>query len=534
MISISREVFRKLYPKEMHKYINIFYNDFTSDEEFIEKYLPSKLWRLTNLYTIIDKDGNKIPFVMNNAQHRVYATSLIHARLIILKSRQQGISTFWLISFLDDAIFQENFSIGLMAQGKEESSTLLERVKLAWDELDSSIKEHMCLHLDKDNSISFSFSNGSTIFIRTSFRSATLQRLHVSELGKIANRYPKKAKETNTGTIQTIKGGNTLIIESTAEGDNMFKDKWDIAYNHEGPLAAKDFLAVFLSWLDDPDCVSSIPKELTKDQVKYFDKLERDLNREISNEQRWYWIMQYNELGEDIYQEYPSSQEEAFSVIRDGTYYAALYHENVKKKNRVVKNLYDSNLYVDIILDLGMNDTFVVGFFQYYRNEERLVHEYCNSGEGLEHYVDYITEWARKNKADIGDTIGPHDLKVRELGTGISRKRALYDLGVRRIRVMPKLKVNDGIEATRRLIKVLYIDESCEYIISCLKNYSKEWDDLRSNWKDKPLHDKYSHGADMIRMRAISNKKYLKKEVVKESSRDRKRNKNGVVDGMAM
>lgn len=511
-LSITKDEFFNYYP-EMQGYYDIFTTNFKSDKEFEEQYLTSKLWRMNNLYMIIDKHGDKVPFIMNKAQHKVYSALLEHLRLIILKSRQQGISTFWLIYFFDDAIFTDDLNIGLMAQGADESSTLLERVKFSWDNLDVSIKEFLGVANDKDNSKAFSFTNNSTIFIRTSFRSATLHRLHISELGKIANKYPEKAKETNTGTLQTIGRSGIVAIESTAEGDNMFKSKWDRAYEHIGPYAYKDLKAVFLSWLDDPDCVLEVKQVELPRHRDYFEKLQVELGLIITRPQRNFYIMQERELSDndeaDIKQEYPSTPEEAFSAVREGSYYAKQYTK-LKKLGRITPNLYDRNIDTEIVMDLGMNDTFVLGFFQYYQGYDRLVHEYMNSGEGLEHYVNYINDWAIENQASIGTITAPHDIRVRELGTGISRLSRLRELGVRKIQVLPKLKINDGIEAVRRMITILHIDETCEYCSGCLKNYSKEWDDRRQNWKDKPLHDEWSHGADMLRGRAMSKKRYSK------------------------
>lgn len=533
---INEAYFKELYP-QMVEYMDIFYTDYTSDKQFTEEYLPSKLWRLNNLYTIIDKDGDRIPFVMNKSQHRVYAAVLEHPRLIILKSRQQGISTFWLIFFLDDAIFENDFNLGLMAQGKEEAETLLLRVKTAWGALENSIKEFLQVNLDKDNSSTFSFSNGSTLFIRTSFRSATLQRLHISELGKIANKYPKRAKETNSGTLQAIKAGNIAVIESTAEGNNMFSEKWDAAIlADQGELGGKDFKPVFLSWLDDPDCVADVMQHITKEQAEYFEKLELELCITISPEQKWFWVMQYRELQDgdtnDIYQEYPSTPEEAFTATRNGAYYASLYLKLVISRNREVTQLLDTNLDVDIVIDLGMNDDFVVGFWQNHRGAERLVHDYNNSGEGIAHYVNYINNWCKKTGARIGTVTLPHDAKVKELGTGVSRKRRFQELGVRRIRVLPKAAINDGIEAVRRMLQYLYVDpEMCAYTIKGFKNYSKEWDDVRRTWKDKPLHNEWSHPMDMVRYRAMSRKEYY--TMVDGTAPEPDEKESEVYDGMA-
>ena len=137
MLRISEKTFNRLYP-DLVGYYDFFNNPVPSDiskEDFERIYLPSKLWRLNNLYTVVDKHGNAVRFVMNEAQHVVYAMTRQHPRVIILKSRQQGISTFWLVSYFDDGLFQELLAIGLMAQGVDEASTLLERTKFLWDKL---------------------------------------------------------------------------------------------------------------------------------------------------------------------------------------------------------------------------------------------------------------------------------------------------------------------------------------------------------------------------------------------------------------
>ena len=99
-LTITKFQFEDLYGDAVS--YNAFSRTPLNDKDYVDTFLASKLWRLNNLYTFIDKDGERGIFKMNLAQHRVYAKSLVHPRLIILKSRQQGISTFWLISFLED------------------------------------------------------------------------------------------------------------------------------------------------------------------------------------------------------------------------------------------------------------------------------------------------------------------------------------------------------------------------------------------------------------------------------------------------
>ena len=161
MLNITREQFHTIYEgTSVIAYEDLFYSKPKNDADLKKNYLISKLWRLNNVYTIVDKNGHKVKFRMNLSQHKVYAKALKHPRLIILKSRQQGISTFWLVFFFDDTCTRSNFSIGLMAQGQDESFTLLTRVKLLWDELAPAIKIQWKILLSVDNTKALSVIRG--------------------------------------------------------------------------------------------------------------------------------------------------------------------------------------------------------------------------------------------------------------------------------------------------------------------------------------------------------------------------------------
>lgn len=520
-LSITEEVFNRLYPDLVGKYDH--FNDpvpaGTSDKDFERLYLKSKLWRLNNLYKIVDKSGNARQFKMNYAQHCVYAATRQHPRIIILKSRQQGISTFFLVSYFDDALFCPFLNIGLMAQGTAEATTLLERSKFLWDNFDPQIKQAMNIRLKKDNTKELAFSNNSTVFIRVSFRSTTLQRLHISEFGKIANENPARAKETKTGTLQALGRGNTGAIESTAEGTNLFKTMWDQAVLAEsaGELSEKDFKPVFLPWIDDPDCVEKVDQVIDAKAEEYFAKLFKETGRELTREQKNFWIVQRRELGDDIFQEYPATPTEAFSASRDGTYYSRLFNEYVVKLGRLVTGLYDENLPVEVYFDLGVDDYFVLAFVQYYEGDFRIIGEYWNNGYDLEHYIDHVLD----SPYEVTGLVFPHDIQVRELGGGSAAGKArtrldkvkemLRDKGYSHlnIRVLAKSSVAEGIEMVKQMLKTLYMETKCHYLQACCLNYTKEWDDKQMVWKKTPLHNEFSHGADVLRQIAIGVQKGL-------------------------
>jgi hypothetical protein len=512
MLSITREDFRKIYEGlpilEME---DLFYTKPKNDAELFSRYFLSKLWRLNNIYSIVNKQGKKVRFVMNRSQHLVYAAALRHPRIIILKSRQQGISTFWLISFFDDALTRPDFSIGLMAQGQDEAAVLLERVKKLWLDLHTDIKTYLNVNLETDNTKAISFSSRSVIFIRTSFRSATLQRLHISEMGKIANNSPKKAKETKSGSLQAVAQGLLAVIESTAEGDNMFKDMWDNAVTYSGNLSPKDFYPVFLSWLGDPDCIVETDQPINSVHEKYFNELEEELGYKLTRQQKNFWIVQYRELGEKIFEEYPATPVEAFMATKEGHYYSKLYLQYVVGLNREVDQLYDKNLAVQLAVDLGMNDTNVLIPFQYYTEEFRVFDEFADTGQPIKYYCDWIKR--RHWFHNLEHVILPHDAEVRELTSGKTRLQVFEEELATDLdgnptnitfTVLPRTEsVNEDIDKVRTAITKLWIAKVCTYVKKCLLNYTKEWNEKKEVWRDKPYHDEHSNGADAIRQMVI-------------------------------
>lgn len=97
---------------------------------------------------------------------------------------------------------------------------------------------------------------------------------------------------------------------------------------------------------------------------------------------------------------------------------------------------------------------------------------------------------------------GPHDLNVRELGTGKSRLEQARALGIR-FEVVPNLPVVDGIAAVRALLSRCYFDQTqCRLLLHALAAYRREWSS-RLGVYGAPRHDASSHFADAMRYAAI-------------------------------
>jgi len=510
---VSREQFKAIYAG-LPNVLNLEYlfdTKASTDTEFVTEYLNTKLWRMNNLYYIIDKEGKKVLFKMNLAQHLKYAAQLRHPRVLVLKSRQRGISTGTLVDYNDDALFNDNTLVGMQSYGLEESAALLEKLQVIWYNLDPAVISFMGLALTKNNTKSMSYSNGSEVKVQTSFRGSTLQRLHVSELGKIANKDPKKAKELKSGTLQAIKMGNPVTIESTAEGQhNAMHIWWVEAEELVGDRSLKDFFPLFLTWVTDPDCSINTPMHITSDQEGALDKIEAEYGEYIdvpsfrlTKQQRWWAVAQMRELGDDFYQEYPHTPESAFNAVHDGTYYA----KHWRQYGTVVKEgLYDSAIGVRTAWDLGVNDMMVIVFFQVHGKSVRIIDEYHNHGEGLDHYVSVLKERIKSRGYFYEQHVMPHDVKVTELQTNKTRLARLRKLGLRNIKVLPRTKsVQNDIQRVREFIPMMALDgTTCNYIQKMFGRYTKKWDDVLGIFADKPLHDTWSNPADAVRYMVMS------------------------------
>jgi len=201
-------------------------------------------------------------------------------------------------------------------------------------------------------------------------------------------------------------------------------------------------------------------------------------------------------MSEDEYlQEFMCSFEAAIK----GAYYASQLSK-ARADGRISKVPYDELLPVSTWWDLGIGDSTAILFFQNYGKEWRLIDSYEQSGEGLAHYAKVLTEKGYFYK----DHWGPHDIEVKELGTGRSRKEIAASLGIK-FKVAPKLSIEDGINAVRMRFSTLWIDEekNSEFL-HCISLYRKEWDDKRGEFKNAPFHDFTSHYADALRYWAVT------------------------------
>lgn len=200
---------------------------------------------------------------------------------------------------------------------------------------------------------------------------------------------------------------------------------------------------------------------------------------------------------EIIQQEYYCS----FDAALVGAYYGQQMAA-ARSEGRIRKVPYDHYAPVHTMWDLGMDDEMAVWFFQEIGSELHFIDSYSNHGEGLGHYIHMLK--SKPYMQNYGQHWAPHDIKVRELGTGKSRWETAYRMGIR-FDIAPKLEVIDGINAVRQILPICYFDEEkCATGIRALFEYTKEYDDKKGVYKNKPLHDWTSHWADALRTGSVA------------------------------
>lgn len=155
-------------------------------------------------------------------------------------------------------------------------------------------------------------------------------------------------------------------------------------------------------------------------------------------------------------------------------------------------------------MDLGIGDSTAIWFYQQTGLEVRIIDYYEQSGVGLSHYAGVLRDLKDTRGYVYEDEhIAPHDIEVRELGSGKSRLETAAELGIR-FRIAPKLSIDDGIEAVRMLLPRCWFDEvRCNVGLEALRQYKAEYDAKRQVYKPRPEHDWTSHAADAFRYLAV-------------------------------
>lgn len=215
------------------------------------------------------------------------------------------------------------------------------------------------------------------------------------------------------------------------------------------------------------------------------------LNEEDMNQERKDGMSE-----EVIQQEYYCS----FTRGIEGAYYGRLI-DKAYQENRICNVPYEPRSPVNTAWDLGFGDSMSITFWQDVGGECRIIDCYENHGEGLAHYIKIL----HSKPYVYGHHYFPHDGGSGSIQTGRTHQDIAYELGLKTNLLEREKDIQIGIEAVRTMLNICYIDkDKCAYLVKCLENYQKKYNEKTQAYSETPLHSWASHMADSVRYMANS------------------------------
>jgi hypothetical protein len=415
---------------------------------------------------------------------------------------------------LDDVLFNRNFHALLIAHDLPSSLKIFDsKIDYAWSNFPEFLKKLYKLNVDSKNEMKFDFLDNtfSSIAVKSTGRSGTYQRLHISEFGKIAVKYPEKEKELITGTIPSVPIGCRVDVESTAEGEaGAFYDMFWDAWNRGDPTLKTEYKSHFYNWTwDDEEIEKSEVIPVLPGQFRNYQR-EHDLTNEQISFYYQKWIT-LNKNWSRLRQEYPTTPEEAFQASLEHAYYTEQMRQ-VEEDDRICYTPHDKNRYTIPVFDLGgqnakTGDSTAIIFFQVKGKEIRIIDTYSIRGKPFSSHMSYLDDLKRDKGYKIRDIWLPWDGKIK----GYVADKNCFDVAKDHgytPKPIPNINKIDQINSARDVFGRVFFDQiNCSKglaneesnkisLILSLKSYRKEWDDKLGKPKPTPFHNWASHYAD--------------------------------------
>jgi hypothetical protein len=464
--------------------------------ELIEK-LNNPVWRLNNLYRIVDKKGREIPFVPTPEQaeliHAVYV--LKQLRHVILKARQLGMSTLIAIMILDACYFGENIIASIVDLTQAHASAKLKKIKFAYEKL-GPLRERLNL----DNAREMEFSNGSGISAGKSARGGTNQFLHVSEWGPIAHEDPKRSEEIKTGAIPTAEHG-IVFVESTFKGGKgghfyeLLKASMETPAEHR---TDKDFVFHFFPWYRDKGyTLEGSPEAIPATIQAYFAEKERELGMTFTDGQKLWYAKTKAEQGIFMFREYPTTVEEALSAPVDGSIYGDII-SGLRGRGRIIPFEWERSAPVFSTWDIGWDDSTSVWLVQIVGRDIHIIWHTRQRGKT----AAQMAQTLRDTGIPVAAHYLPHDGTAKNAATGTDYKTELHTAGLNNVIRVPRIAdLWIGINKLRNLLpRCLFHSVACKVGLEALEAYHTKDTSSGGVVSKDPVHDWASHDSSALRV----------------------------------
>jgi len=188
----------------------------------------------------------------------------------------------------------------------------------------------------------------------------------------------------------------------------------------------------------------------------------------------------------------------------DGGMEGAFYTRELniaEKEGRIGDFPYDPRKPVQTWWDIGYRDATSIVFTQRDDHNNPIIIDYWEErNRDLAYWAKEINS---ERYAYDERHYGPHDLNNTDWTTGKTKIEMAEMLGLK-FEMVPKIPVDDGIEATRAMLQVAKFNKTkVQPLLDRLASYRRQYDESTRLFRDKPYHDWCSHGADATRYMSV-------------------------------
>ena len=342
------------------------FHDHIKTIEYTNENLNNKIWRLSNLYPIRDKQGNLVPFNMNIHQIRIAERLAFNIKnndyrpIVILKARQVGISTLFCLWFLDDVLFSEGRRAVIQSQKIETMHDIFAICRTAYQFMPVSLgHEYKISDInDKQGKISIP-ATGSFLESKLEVRSMAVNMMHFSE-------YAFMDLKRATATVGSLTPDCIKVYESTPCGlnhfyefyreqkeqnpDNVFFIPWYKHYEYRLPVSKQG-----LGELTPSEERLKAEHGLKDEQIEFKRKKEQEM-RFLDTEHQTFQ------------QEYPENDEECFLLSGSGLIDPMILRELKRRcdATRPLKQFWDGKLLIKLFRQIDPKQTEKLPFYGMY------------------------------------------------------------------------------------------------------------------------------------------------------------------------
>lgn len=481
----------------------------TSPERDPDEGLLDPVWRLANLYSVKDDNGDIVPFVPTDEQRLVIWA--IHVlgwqRIIIPKARQLGMSLVLCLIGMDLAAWNEGWKSALIDKSEDDAKKkLAEKAKLGWESIPAEMRSAVSVTSTTTRIAWGAGESESSYEADVGFRGGTVQFLHISEWGEVQVTQRAKSKEIRDGSLPAVERAHEgiCVVETTWKGGRddgelgpLVKQALETPEDARGP---KTWRLLFFPW-QSMAAYRSERGYIDEESGEYFEQLQREHGISLTREQRYWYASKRRELGtSSMRSQYPTVLSECWETTVEGSIYGSRI-DKARLENRVLDFLPDAKWPVWTFWDIGHPLNTVTWCAQITPAEIRLLD--CLMDLDIT-FPDRVAILRAKGYT-FGGHFFPHDAGIRQTG-GLSQmdgfRESLKGLGP--CHIVPRTHDTwHGIELLQGLFpRLVFHKTRCAKALEYLGRYHAITETSTGLARNEPVHDKHSHVADALRQMA--------------------------------